>query len=409
MSKTCVFYFNPTCELAVANGSFSYNPPQLLQEMELNLASLPFVFASANDYVLCENIPSDNYIQTLISLGFDVPMFRTLNELEAMPSGSFDAICPWGWSPAAHFKLKNLKEKCSEKFKLNPSFSWKHGHQTLFERSTSLTLLIEILDKYAQPWFIPKSLTGIPVSGIEEIEKLIQMHDSVVLKAPLSSSGRGIQIIRRNTLNHSNIAWIAGILKHQHYLILEPYLEKLADLSFQFRIHENAGVEFLGLTCFETNSNGKYKGSLINPEIHDILPGKFVFDLEDKLNKTAHILGEALKTSAYAVLHRGYLGVDAMIFRNGSQIAIQPCIEVNCRMNMGILNLFLQKQIQKGVKGKFELYYNKKVDFRQFAEREQELNPQIIRDGMISSGFFPLVEPFDQQKFGAYFSVEGTR
>lgn len=409
MTKARIFYFNPTCELAVANGSFSYMPPLLLQEMERDLAVLPFIFGSENDFVITETKPSDKYIERLNNWGFKVPRFCTLSELESMPADSFEAICPWGWSPAAHFKLKKLKEKCSEEFKSNPSYNWQQTHQLLLERSTSLTILNDILNKNPHQWFINKSLTGVKVANLYEIEKLMKVHQTLVLKAPSSSSGRGIQIIRSKTLNNSNKAWISGVLKQQNYLIAEPYLEKLADLSFQFRITESAEIDYLGFTFFETNSNGQYKGTLINNGIADIFPDRNVKELEEMIIKTAKIIGEALKSSVYTDLHRGFLGVDAMVFRNEEQIMIQPCVEINCRMNMGILTIFLQNYIQREAKGKFELYYGKSGDFEIFAKNEVLINPQVILNGKIISGFFPLIEPVYHQKFGAYFLVSGTR
>ena len=96
MASGNIYYFNSTCELAVANESFSYQAPLLLREMEQDLAILPFVFASENDFVLTENIPSDEFQQTLRQAGFRLPEFCNLSELEAMPDGSFNAIFPWG-------------------------------------------------------------------------------------------------------------------------------------------------------------------------------------------------------------------------------------------------------------------------------------------------------------------------
>ena len=409
MSKARIFYFNPTCELAVANGSFSYMPPLLLQEMERDLAVLPFIFGSENDFVITETKPSDKYVEELNNLGFKVPKFCTLSELEAIPEDSFEAICPWGWSPAAHFKLKKLKAKCSEEFKSNPSYNWQQTHQLLFERSTSLNILTDILNNNLQPWFINKSLTGVHVTSVYEIEKLMKEHQSLVLKAPLSSSGRGIQIIRSKTLNNSNKAWISGVMKQQNYLIAEPFLEKLADLSFQFRITESAKIDYLGFTFFETNSNGQYKGTLINTSLADIFPDENLNELEEMIIKTAKIIGEELKSSVYTNLHRGFLGVDAMVFRNEKQIMIQPCIEINCRMNMGILTILLQNYIQREAKGKFELFYGQKGNFEIFAKREQKINPPVIVNGKINAGFFPLVEPTHHQRFGAYFLISGTR
>ncbi|MBA4410214.1 MAG: hypothetical protein Q8S54_12365 [Bacteroidota bacterium] len=409
MSKTKVFYFNPTCELAVANGSFSYMPPLLLQEMERDLALLPFVFASENDFIISANPPSAEYIQQLKEWGFEVPGFCSLSELEAMPAGSYDVIFPWGWSPAAHFKLKNLKEKCSGEFKTNPVYNWHEGHQSLFERSTSLNFLTGILNNNPQTWLISKSMTGVKVTNLTEIESMLNKNPALVLKAPMSSSGRGIQIIRRKILNNSNKEWISGVLKQQNYLIAEPFLEKLADLSFQFQINDGSEIEYLGYSFFETNSNGQYKGSFIHAGLMDVFPGENADEIGNMIGTTAKVIGEALKISVYLRWHRGFLGVDAMFFRNEKQLMMQPCIEINCRMNMGILTLFLESKIQKEAKGKFELYYGAPGEFEIFAGKETLLNPPVIKDGKISSGFFPLVEPGHQKKFGAYFSIGGTR
>lgn len=409
MTKARIFYFNPTCELAVANGSFSYMPPLLLQEMESDLAALLFIFATENDFVITENPPSDLFIQQLKDWKFNVPRFCTLSELETLPADSFDSINPWGWSPAAHFKFKNLKEKCSEEFKSNPLYNWQETHQLLFERTTALNILNNILNNNPRSWFINKSLTGVKVRSIEEIETLLKKPQKLVLKAPLSSSGRGIQFIRNEKLNNSNKEWISGIIKHQNYLIAEPFLEKIADLSFQFSINELAEIDYLGITFFETNSNGQYKGSFIHKGIADIFPDENIKELEEMINTTAKIIVEELKSSVFTRLHRGFLGVDALVFRENKQLRIQPCIEINCRMNMGILTILLQNYIHRGVNGKFELFFGQEGDFEIFAGREQELKPPMIIDRKIRSGFFPLVEPNHNQKFGAYFSIVGTR
>jgi len=409
MSKANVFYFNPTCELAVANGSFSYIPPLLLQEMECDLAVLPLVFASENDFVISASPPSAEYIQLLKDCGFEVPRFCSLSELEEMPTGSYDVICPWGWSPAAHFKLKNLKEKCSGEFKTNPVYNWHEGHQSLFERSTSQNFLTGILNNNPQSWLISKSMTGVKVTNLTEIESMLNKNPALVLKAPMSSSGRGVQIIRRKILNNSNKEWISGVLKQQNYLIAEPFLEKLADLSFQFRINEDSDIEYLGHSFFETNSNGQYKGSFIHTGLKDIFPDENSDELEEMIGTTALVIGKELMSSVYVRWHRGFLGVDAMIFRNEKRLMMQPCIEINCRMNMGILTLFLERKIRKEAKGKFELFYGVPGEFEVYAKKNILLNPPVYQDGKISSGFFPLVEPVCQQKFGAYFLVGGTR
>jgi len=408
MAKANVFYFNPTCELAVANGSFSYMPPLLLQEMERDLAILPFVFATKTDFVITDNAPSEEFKQQLTNAGFELPEFCSLAKLEAFPDGSFDTIYPWGWSPAAHFKLKNLKEKCSEKFKTSPVFNWKEEHKLLFERATSLDFLMDLLNRYPHDWFIDQSMAGVRVSGMAEIESLLLKNRSLVLKAPLSSSGRGIQIIRKEMLNNSNKQWIFGVIKQQNYLIAEPFLDKLIDFSFQFKFGES-GIDYLGTSFFETNTNGQYQGTLIRPDLKQILGEIESKTLEVMINSTAAVILGALRDSAYAKLHRGYLGVDAMIFNHQNQIGIQPCIEINCRMNMGVLTMQSETKIHTGSTGYFRLFYGQQGKYEHFATEQSQLYSSEVLDGKLLSGFLPLIEPNSQKKFGAYISLAAAR
>jgi len=405
MAKANVYYYNPTCELAVANGSFSYMPPLLLQEMERDLSILPFSFGAKNDFVLTETEQSVGFVQKLKDSGFELPTFCALADLEAIPAASFGNICPWGWSPATHFKLKNLKEKCTDEFKTSPVSNWEKEHQLLFERSTSLILLSEILNNNPTDWFIDQSLTGVKVTNYEEIELLLKKHSPLVIKAPISSSGRGIQIIRSKTLNVSKRQWISGILKQQHYLIAEPFMEKLTDLSFQFQVLPNSEVDYLGYSVFETNSNGQYKGTLIHPDLKSILPEENDVELEKMIRTTAKTIKEELGKSVYANFHRGFLGVDALIFKNQNRIMMQPCIEVNSRMNMGILTKLLEKKIHPHSSGQFELYYGSPGEYCNFEREQTKLNPLKFLDGKLNSGFLSLVEPDQNKKFGAYISL----
>ena len=400
-----IYYFNPTCELAVANGSFSYQPPLLLQEMERDLSILPFAFCSENDFVLTENPPSSNFLHKLKIAGFALPRFCSLAELETLPDGSFAAIYPWGWSQAAHFKLKNLKEKCTDKFKGSPVFSWNDKHKLLFERSTSLDFLYGLQANNPPDWFIKKEMIGSKATNCEEIELHLKIHSRLVLKAPMSSSGRGIQIIRNAKLNTSNKQWISGVLKQQSYLIAEPYLEKLIDLSFQFRLLSDSKIKYLGFSVFETNSNGQYRGTFIHPDLKKILPDENTSELMEMIGITSDVISSALENSNYANWHRGFLGVDAMIFKHQKSLLMQPCIEINSRMNMGVLSMFLEEQIHPDATGKFELFYGKTGDFETYALNQTQLKQPKFWEGKLYSGFLPLIEPNEQNKFGAYISL----
>jgi len=397
-----VFYFNPTCELAVANGSFSYMPPHLLREFEQDCSALPFVFGTCNDFILTEKKTSPEFIKRLSDAGFEMPEFCSLKELTSSTIASFGAIFPWGWSPAAHFKLKKLKEKCSLPFQESPVYNWTEMHRTLYERMTSLCFLKKFLHDNPSDFFIERSMTGTKVIRIAEIESLLEKKHPLVLKAPLSSSGRGIQIIRKQELNTSNRQWISGILNQQSYLIAEPFLNKLADLSFQFRITDYGQPEYLGYSVFETNANGQYKSTLIHPEIGTSHFSEIYKEIEAIIGLTAARLYEALKDSVYAQLHRGFLGIDAMIYKDNEGLKMQPCIEINSRMNMGILTMQIEKKIDQNTSGKYELFYGTRGEFQQFVLKSEYEKPLKMRNGKLSSGFLSLVEPDGEKQFGAY-------
>lgn len=399
MSST-VFYFNPTCELAVANGSFSYMPPRLLRDFENDCSVLPFVFGKPGDFVLTEKVPSKEFIMRLTDAGFEMPEFCTLQELISGKTETIGSILPWGWSPAAHFYLKDLKEKCSPEFRESPVYSWKEGHKTLFERITSLHFLADLLQQNPLDFLIKKERIGTKVTTIEEIEELLKRQFPLVLKAPMSSSGRGIQILRKQTLNTSNRQWISGILNQQKYLIAELFLNKIMDLSFQFKIN-NDEPEYLGYSVFETNSNGQYQSTLIHPEINQAIST----EMETKIGTTALLLKEALRNSVYAKWHRGFLGIDALIYREMEGIRIQPCIEINSRMNMGILTKKIESHIHNESTGRFELFLGSPGEFMKFVNDKTYKNSLKIKNGTISSGFLSLVEPDENKQFGAYIDV----
>lgn len=229
------------------------------------------------------------------------------------------------------------------------------------------------------------------------------------MKAPLSSSGRGIQIIRSKTLKPPHKEWISGILKQQKYVVAEPLLNKLLDISFQFHVDSKTGLSYLGHTFFETNSNGQYQSTLIRPNIKNLIPDVEESELKEIIRTTAGKLKKVLQDSDYTRFYEGFLGVDALIFRSENRLKIQPCIEVNCRMNMGILSMFCERQLHPNGSGKLSIYYKKGQFFSEFSGKMEKEFAPIFIDGKLYSGFFPLAEPSIAPKFGAYLYLGDSR
>ena len=135
-----------------------------------------------------------------------------------------------------------------------------------------------------------------------------------MVKAPWSSSGRGLQPVTKLPVHPKVWEKIMGIVKEQGYAIAEPFLNKQFDLSFQFEIVEGK-VHFLGFSHFQTDKKGRYLGSFLNgiPNGTSQELALFVQQSSDFLVKP---LAKIIEQSELPKNYEGHFGVDTLIYRN---------------------------------------------------------------------------------------------
>jgi hypothetical protein len=404
-----IYFFNPTCELAVANGSVNYMAPAQLRIFENELSSLPWVLAGSEDVILVQKIPSQQFTDQLETAGFIIPVFRmTESSLsdDSFLSAARGFLNPWGWSPAAHKLLSPLKPGCCHEFLNSPVAGWREVHRELYSRKSSFKILQRIVNEYPfENILSPVDLPQI-CSSHEQIVHLQQKWGKVVVKAPLSSSGRGLQILRPNEYNQTNRQVITGYLKQQGFVIVEPWHNKVLDLSFQFFSFGNGIIEYRGLSTFSTDHSGRYIGNYIQE-----LPPDISSDVKDFLNenidKVEIALHQVLASSAYSTAYYGWFGVDAIIFRSpDGKLKFHPCLEINCRYTMGAIALSLRAQLAEKSIGEFQITHGKEGDFAEYCEKMIKKEPLIVEYGKIISGFLPLTPALPESSFGAYLSVK---
>ena len=135
MSK--LYIFNPTNELAIADGGKGYIPSKYLAEFESNLDTLPFLFASPDDYVLVDNIPDKNWLESFSSREIPLPKFLKKEDLMSLIKSQevvIEDITPWGWSPRM---IKRVEEiiRLSPSIDLNlPNYRWTSKHKSVYGR-----------------------------------------------------------------------------------------------------------------------------------------------------------------------------------------------------------------------------------------------------------------------------------
>lgn len=178
----------------------------------------------------------------------------------------------------------------------------------------------------------------------------------------------------------------------------ENWYSKIADLSFQFEIEQAGKVSFRGICWFFTNSNGQYEGHYLRKR--PTLPPDFD---PVSLNDVGQSLCETLANSVFSELHRGPLGIDALLFRNEYlQPKLHPCLEINPRYTMGQLALVLEARIHPEATGEFRIQYLATNQFEEFVEKETKKYPPIEVDGFVRKGFFALNQGCHQSRFIAF-------
>ena len=403
-----IYFFNPTCELAVANGSMNFMAPAQLRRFENELSTLPWILARPDDIVLADRIPANQFTDRLESAGFRLPSFRVKESSLSDPaflSAEKGFLFPWGWSPSAHKLLSPLKLGCCPEFLNSPVAEWREIHRKLYSRKSALNILQHIIkenlsDQIISPGDLPEICTTH-----KHIIALQQKWGKVVVKSPWSSSGRGLQILRQNEYNQTNHQVITGYLKQQGFVVAEPWHNKVLDLSFQFFSYGNGRIESRGLTSFSTDHSGRYTGNDLQEIPPDLTPDvkDFLYENQKEVERTLHHI---LTLSNYSTDYYGWFGVDALIFRSpDKKLRFHPCIEINCRFTMGAIALNLRTHLAEQSTGEFRIMHGQEGHFAQFCKEMAVKEPLIVESGKIVSGFLPVTQAMPDCIFGAWINV----
>ncbi len=401
-----IYYFNPTCEYAVANGRIWWQPNRLLQKMEADLGTLPVFFARPEDVVLVHKTPSSGFIESLKKVGIDVPEFVLLDD--AVNDRNFlgrpkNRLMPWGWSPHVHRVLAPFKPSCSEVFFRSPVFKWQPEHRELYSKKFALGILNQLLVQHPAEYYIPKQLTGEICSTVKDIEPLLNRWGKIMVKAPWSSSGRGLQPVTKKPVHPKVWEKLQGMINEQGYVIVEPFLDKKFDMAFQFEM-ASGNIQYLGISNFIADKKGQYQGNYLNGLTENADPVLTIFAEKCKTGLVNPLI-DILKKSKLARLYEGTFGVDTLIYADENQeLRINPCLEINVRQNMGLLSLKLNHLLYPGAKGKFTVFYSPGKTFRQFSSDMGKKHPLSLSGQKIKSGYFPLTD-IEGTQFGAYLLV----
>lgn len=386
-----LYIYNPTCDMAVENGTLSYMPSANLRKFEEDITPL-LSFMASNEDKIYSQIPIDNsFVEFWKNIGFSMPMFINEESISKLPDDYI--IEPWGWSPVIANRYKRFK---------NFGFDFKQQQtKRLFSRYSSVDLLHKFnSDISSLPSFIHIADKTSLVFHIDSINSLLNQHpNGIVLKTMYSSSGRGLLFINNEADIHRNLKWIEARIKAHGAIVVEPYLNKLQDASLQFIILPNK-YEFLGLNFFDADSKGRF-----NKEHFRIPNG--IKPFLPKNNNWIQLVGnkiiEAMKAISLHEVYNGPVGVDAIFFNtDDNQVKFNPLLEANLRCNMGLVNINIKKRVHEKSEGTWQIDNFKSGEAKAFYEQMRKQHPISILNGKIEKGFAPLTPFTEETQFAAW-------
>ena len=377
-----VYLFNPENDMALASGSPYYMAPANIKKMAADLSALPAWYALPGSGVLVSDERRREWMLQEYGTMLEVDWMLEVPEF-------CDRICPWGWNPALLRRLGELGV---------PDGSLLSKEQMSKLRTlSSRQMAVELLPRLRVEQTLGESNL---LTSLENLKAFEAKGERVLLKSPWSGSGKGIRMVE-DLSDPSVYGWAKRVISSQGAIVVEPYYNKVVDFAMEFYVgHED--VSFVGYSLFETDCRGIYKGNVLasNAMIEKEL------SVYVSLDVLASVRERCLKELGriYQGGYEGYLGVDMMICKEGNEYLAHPCVEVNLRMNMGVVSRILYDRfLPDGTKGTYVIeYFSCQGDALSFHECMKRDFPLIKDDKRIKSGYLSLSPVFQETSYLIY-------
>ncbi len=366
--------FNPYHDLALANACPSFKAPESALHMAHDLSLVPCWYAEDGDVVVSDH----NEAELGLKLYPNVSIVPRLSSIK----GIKDGVLPWGWD---HCVVKYL-EKCGIDETLVPSNDIIDDIRELSHRKLTISALEFIKSRAGEDVVMPQLplLLETPMS----IEAFAAKHEEVVFKAPWSSSGKGI-FWNKGKLTPSIKGWCQRILEKQGAVMGEIAYDKIQDFAMEFHANGDGSIEFAGYSLFYTERAGIYHGNrLMSNEDVELELSRWISI--DYLCQIKNIWIDFLRENISGS-YVGYLGVDMFVYKVGEKYALNPSVEVNLRMTMGVVaRIFYDRYIKNGAKGWFNINHEAPGKLKADDIVNKDVHPLEFDEGKIVKGYCSL-------------------
>lgn len=335
--------FNPEHDLALAANLSNFTAPHAGRQLRADLGFIPAIWAAADDCVLVENV--EDAERRFLRLTRR-PFGRFIAK-EQICKHQFSAVDVWGWDLAIRAFLLRWGIDAA----IMPTATQIDDIRQLSHRRYAM----QLLDCLQMPGIIGSSCE---TNQIENIIDRLHSGEHLVVKAPWSSSGRGVRFMEDDVNIYDN-GWLRNVIVKQGSVMVEPYYNKVKDFGMEFVSDGNGSVSYIGLSLFQT-SNGAYTGNILasEEEKENLISRYIPIDLLKTVQqKICAKMGSWLKDQ-----YTGVFGIDMMVVRrdDGDGFLLHPCVEINLRRTMGHVAISLT-ELTSGLPKLMKIEYDSNI------------------------------------------------
>ena len=298
-----LYVFNPEHDLALAANLSNFTAPHAGRKLRYDLGYIPALWAGDDDYILVDDVAKAvrQYGRVRAKIGGTPKQFVDKSQLRSL---YINKVEPWGWDLALRSFLLRWGVECV------PSEDDIAVIRDLSHRKQA----VELLRQLQLPGTIGQSCCA---DTLVEIRQQLGLHGRVVVKAPWSSSGRGVRFLTVAFDDYQE-RWIKNVIEKQGCVVVEPYYNKVKDFGMEFESDGEGHVNYLGLSLFHTK---------------ELLSRYISADLLSSVReKICQCLGDTFKGK-----YQGPFGIDMMVVSTADKdgFLLHPCVEINLRHTMG--------------------------------------------------------------------------
>jgi uncharacterized ferritin-like protein (DUF455 family) len=424
-----VYVFNAFAEGRIAEGK-KFNPTKPQAQLARDLENLPQFLCRQDDIVLVNEKPSVEFLSGMKQAGFPLPEFVALGQVRHLQARKLGSLRPWAWGPDSFELLQPVFASVTGERRTDES-RFNEIIAQLYSKPWSADFLRRVVSAILKPqlnWLCTENEIGVAVNSLEAALAAIAKirsrgHHKVVVKESYGVAGSNALRLFEPEILPAQIRWIENAFAQKRELVVEPWLERLADFSIQLEMGVS-GLKLCGFTGLHCDARGQFIANFAEPHFHKRIPAKIISLFREPKDISTRLLefyGEifaTLESELRRADFAGPIGIDAFIYHDANgAVKLKPIVEINPRYTMGRVLVELMRQTCQNCHGSFQLVNLVQLhgegftDFPAFAKSLAKKFPLLLEGEpipRIREGVLCLNDPATAQACLAVFQVTRT-